>query len=97
MSKMPDFLNTIQNYKCINLSTNGKQLKPTTDLVTPEQQQSLTYVLDIFPGLYCQRIALAGFQPKTIVIQPVLVVSFDWGVFRQHGDPVKSEAMMDCE
>lgn len=73
---MPNFLAMIEDYRCINLSARAKQLRPATDLVTASQQRSLAYVLDIFPGLYCQRITPAGSQPRTTVSQPVLIVSF---------------------
>jgi hypothetical protein len=76
MAETPNFLAMIEDYRCINLSACAKQLKPATDLVTEDQQRSLAYVLDIFPGLYCQRITPAGSQPRTTVSQPVLIVSF---------------------
>jgi hypothetical protein len=76
MAEIPNFLAMIEDYRCINLSAHAKQLKPATDLVTADQRRSLAYVLDIFPGLYCQRITPAGSQPRTTVSQPVLIVSF---------------------
>jgi hypothetical protein len=76
MAEIPNFLAIIEDYRCINLSAHAKQLKPATDLATVGQQRSLAYVLDIFPGLYCQRISLVGSQPRTTVSQPVLIVSF---------------------
>ncbi len=89
MTRTPDFLAIIENYRCINLSAYAKQLKPATDLVTLDQQRSLAYVLDIFPGLYCQRMTPAGSQPRTTVSEPVLVVSFAPGgesITAMHGE-----------
>ncbi|KIM95285.1 hypothetical protein OIDMADRAFT_148926 [Oidiodendron maius Zn] len=76
MAEISNFLAIIEDYRCINLSARAKQLKLATDLATVSQQRSLAYVLDIFPGLYCQRITPGGSQPKTTVSQPVLIVSF---------------------
>ncbi|KAG4432937.1 hypothetical protein IFR05_011583 [Cadophora sp. M221] len=73
---MPNFLAMVEDYRCINLSARAKQLKPATDLATVGQRRSLAYVLDIFPGLYCCRITPVGFQPRTTVSQPVLIVNF---------------------
>lgn len=76
MAEMPNFLAIIEDYRCINLSARAKQLKPAIDLVGADQQRSLAYILDVFPGLYCQRITAAGSQPRRTVSQPVLIVSF---------------------
>ena len=97
MARIPNFLALIENYRCINLSACAKQLKPATDLVTPDQQRSLVYILDIFPGLYCQRMTPAGSQPRTIVSEPVLVVTFVSGVSRNRPDPSEPITMMDGE
>ena len=88
MATMPNFRAIIEDYQCTNLSARGKQLKTATDLATPDQQRSLVYMLDVFPGLYCQRMTPAGFQPRTTVSKPVLIVSFDSGVSQQHTDPI---------
>jgi hypothetical protein len=83
MAEIPNFLAIIEDYRCINLSARAKQLKPATDLATVGQQRSLAYVLDIFPGLYCQRITPVGSQPRTTVSQPVLIVSFAPSISQQ--------------
>lgn len=97
MARIPNFLAMIEDYRCINLSARAKQLKPATDLVTPDQQQSLAYVLDIFPGLYCRRMTPAGSQPRTTVSKPVLIVSFVPGVSRDRTDFSDPITMMDGE
>ncbi|KFY86900.1 hypothetical protein V500_07320 [Pseudogymnoascus sp. VKM F-4518 (FW-2643)] len=97
MATMPNFRAIIEDYQCTNLSARGKQLKTATDLATPDQQQSLVYMLDIFPGLYCQRMTPAGFQPRTTVNKPVLIVSFDSGVSQQHTDPLDPIMRVDRE
>lgn len=97
MARIPNFLAMIEGYRCINLSACAKQLKPATDLVTPGQQRSLAYVLDIFPGLYCQRMTPAGFQPRTTVSEPVLIVSFVPGVSRHRTDSSDPITMIDRE
>lgn len=77
MARVPNFLDIIEDYRCINLSARAaRQLKPATDLATNNQQRSLAYVLDPFPELYCQRVTPASPQPMTTVSQPVLVVTF---------------------
>ena len=76
MFRMPNFLAMIEDCRCINLSAYGKQLKPETDLATSDQQRNLGYVLDIFPGLYCQKWTPADPQPRATVSKPVLIVSF---------------------
>lgn len=76
MAIRPNFLTIIEDYRCTNLSARGKVLKTATDLATSAQQRSLVYMLDIFPGLYCQRMTPAGSQPRTTVNKPVLIVSF---------------------
>lgn len=97
MARIPNFLAMIQDYRCINLSACAKQLKAATDLVTPDQQQSLAYLLDIFPGLYCQRMTPAGFQPRARVSKPVLIVSFIPGASQYRIDPSDPVTMMDGE
>jgi hypothetical protein len=97
MARIPNFLAMIEDYRCINLSACAKQLKPATDLVTPDQQQSLAYVLDIFPGLYCQRMTPAGSQLRTIVSKPVLIVNFVSGVSRHRTDSSDPITMIDGE
>ena len=97
MATMPNFRAIIEDYQCTNLSARGKQLKTATDLATPDQQRSLVYMLDIFPGLYCQRMTPSGFQPRTTVSKPVLIVSFDSGVSQQHTDPSNPITRMDRE
>ncbi len=97
MARIPNFLAMIEDYRCINLSACAKQLKPATDLVTPDQQRSIAYVLDIFPGLYCQRMTPAGSQPRTTVSKPVLIVSFVPRVSRHRIDSSDPIAMMDGE
>jgi hypothetical protein len=97
MAIIPNFLAIIEDYRCINLSAYGKQLKTATDLATPDQQRRLVYVLDIFPGLYCQRMTPAGSQPRTTVSKPVLIVSFVSDVSQQHTDPSDPITSMDGE
>lgn len=97
MARMPNFLAIIEDYRCTNLSACGKQLKTEADLATPDQQQRLVYILDIFPGLYCQRMTSAGFQPRTTVNEPVLIVSFVSDLAQQHTDPSDPITRMDAE
>lgn len=65
-----------KKYECINLATRGKKLRPETDLKTPDQMKRLAYVLDVFPGLYCQMITETGCSPREILKAPLLIVSF---------------------
>ena len=95
MAEVPNFLDIIEDYRCINLSARAKQLKPATDLATVGQQRSLAYVLDIFPGLYCQRITPGGSQPKTTVSQPVLIVCFAPRISQQSTHHSDSRDMMN--
>lgn len=37
---------------------------------------SLVYILDVFPGLYCSRVDVDKFLPDKVINQPVLLVSF---------------------
>ena len=97
MASRPNFLAMIEDYRCINLSANGKQLKPATDLATLDQQQNLAYVLDVFPGLYCERISPAGSQPRTTVNKPVLIVGFLTGAAQNHTEPLDPNMMMGEE
>jgi hypothetical protein len=97
MARTLNFIAMIKDYQCINLSACATKLKPATDLVTPDQQRSLAYVLDIFPGLYCQRVTPAGSQLKTTVSQPVLIVNFSPRVSRNYTDPSDPITMMDGE
>jgi hypothetical protein len=76
MYQVPNFLADVQDFRCINTS-NRKLLKPATDLATKVQQESLLYLLDIFPGLYCQRVTTGACPPVSIISQPVLLVAFD--------------------
>ncbi len=73
---LPKFFDQINEFHCVNLTSNRKQLKLTTDLATPEQQNNLGYLLDIFPGLYCQRVELENFLPPLTISQPVILVAF---------------------
>ncbi|OBT43285.1 hypothetical protein VE00_06924 [Pseudogymnoascus sp. WSF 3629] len=75
-TQLPDFLANIEDFRCINLSARGKSLKPATDLVRDEQRRRLLYVLDVFPGLYCQRVNAEGLSPVSTISQPELLVSF---------------------
>lgn len=95
MAETPNFLAMIEDYRCINLSARGKQLKPATDLVVEEQRRSLVYVLDIFPGLYCQRMTPAGSQPRTTVSQSVLIVDFVPRISQHSIHHSDSRAMID--
>jgi hypothetical protein len=76
MYQVPNFLVDVQDFRCINTS-NRKLLKPAIDLATRVQQESLTYLLDIFPGLYCQRVTTGACPPVSTISQPVLLVAFD--------------------
>jgi hypothetical protein len=76
MYQVPNFLADVQDFRCINTS-NRKLLKPAIDLATRVQQESLTYLLDIFPGLYCQRVTTGACPPVSTISQPVLLVAFD--------------------
>jgi hypothetical protein len=75
-SRLPNFLANIQHFRCINLSKRGKLLNQDTDLTTREEQQSLCYMLDIFPGLYCQRVAAASSPLSSTISQPIILVAF---------------------
>lgn len=95
MAIMPNFLAIIEDYRCTNLSAYGKQFKIAADLATPDQQRRLVYILDIFPGLYCQRMTPAGFQQRTTVSKPVLIVSFVSDVSQRLTDPSDPITGMD--
>ena len=97
MIRMPNFLAMIEDYRCINLSACGKQLRPSTDLVKLDQQQSLIYVIDIFPGLYCQRVTPAGSLPRTTVSKAVLIVDFVSGLSQHRTDHLDPITMMNGE
>ncbi|KAH8767805.1 hypothetical protein F5882DRAFT_509748 [Hyaloscypha sp. PMI_1271] len=75
-SRLSNFLANIQYFRCINLSKRGKLLKEDTDLTTKEEQESLCYMLDIFPGLYCQRVAAGSSPLSSTISQPILLVAF---------------------
>lgn len=75
-ARLPDFLKNIEDFRCINMSNRNKLLKPATDLTTKEKQDNLLYVLDIFPGLYCQRVKAGGSPPVSTISQPVLFIDF---------------------
>ncbi len=95
MARIPNFLTMIEDYRCINLSACAKQLKPAIDLATSDQKRSFEYVLDIFPGLYCQRITPAGSQPRMTVSKPVLIVRFATGLPQHRTDTLDPLTMMD--
>lgn len=97
-SRLPNFLNNIKDYRCINMSNRGKRLKPATDLATKEQQENLVYVLDISPGLYCQRVTAGDSPSVSTISQPVLLVIFaanDAHMNTQHdiSEPANSETV----
>jgi hypothetical protein len=75
-SRIPNFLSNIQEFRCINLSNRGKFLKPANELTTREEKENLLYVLDIFPGLYCQRVTAGDSLPLSTINQPILLVAF---------------------
>ncbi|PMD42776.1 hypothetical protein L207DRAFT_632502 [Hyaloscypha variabilis F] len=75
-SRIPNFLSSIQEFRCINLSNRDKLLKPANELTTREEKESLLYVLDIFPGLYCQRVTAGDSPPPSTINQPILLVAF---------------------
>ncbi|KAH8807945.1 hypothetical protein F5884DRAFT_349945 [Xylogone sp. PMI_703] len=75
-SRIPNFLSNIQEFRCINLSNYGKLLKPANELTTEEAREKLLYVLDIFPGLYCQRVTAGDSLPVSTISQPILLVAF---------------------
>jgi hypothetical protein len=75
-SRIPNFLSNIQEFRCINLSNRNKFLKPANELTTREEKESLLYVLDIFPGLYCQRVTAGNSLPLSTINQPILLVAF---------------------
>jgi hypothetical protein len=97
MAGQPDFLAVIEDCKCINISAHTKQLQPAIDLVTQEKQQNLTYVLDIFPGLYFQRMKPAGPQPRITNRKPVLIVSMVPGSFRHGTNPSDPTTLINRE
>jgi hypothetical protein len=41
-----------------------------------EQQGSLVYLLDVFPGLTCSRVDIDDSLPALVISQPVLLVGF---------------------
>lgn len=88
MARQPDFLAKINDCQCSNISTHMTQLEPTIDLATLEKQQSLTYVLDVFPGLYFERVdAEHGRHPRVTTNKPVLIVSTTPRAFRNRTNP----------
>jgi hypothetical protein len=80
------FLDTINKFQCHNLSANRKDLKPTKDLATKDQQDSLIYILDVYPGLYCSRVDVDKFLPVMVISRPILLVGFAASNVRG-GDP----------
>ena len=90
MYQVPNFLADVQDFRCINMF-NRKLLKPATDLVTRVQQESLIYMLDIFPGLYCQRVTTGACPPVSTISQPVLLVAFDTIQDQARTQPEKSK------
>jgi hypothetical protein len=95
MARKPNFLAAVTDYTCINISARAKQLKPATDLATPGQQRSLAYVLDVFPGLYCQRVTAEGSQPRATISKPVLIVSLGQILPEHQIQPLHSNMTMD--
>ncbi|KAH6671164.1 hypothetical protein B0J14DRAFT_656150 [Halenospora varia] len=75
-SRIPNFLSNIQEFRCINMSNRDRFLKPANELTTREEKESLLYVLDIFPGLYCQRVTAGDSLPLSTVNRPILLVAF---------------------
>lgn len=72
------------------MSNRHKLLKPVSDLATLEQRENLRYVLDIFPGLYCQRVTTGDSPPASTISQPILLVDFaasDTHAPQTQGDP----------
>jgi hypothetical protein len=49
-------------------------LKPATDL-TRDETDRLVYLLDVFPGLYCQRVDSENSSTVYTIAQPVLLVT----------------------
>lgn len=58
------------------MSNGDKLLKPDIDLRTREQQEALIHVLEVFPGLYCQRVAAGDALPVLTMSHPLLLVAF---------------------
>ena len=75
-SRIPNFLSNIQEFQCINLTNRNKLLKPANELATREEKERLLYLLDIFPGLYCQRVTAGDTPPLSTISQPILLVAF---------------------
>jgi hypothetical protein len=90
-SRIPNFLSSIQEFRCINLSNRDKFLKPATELTTGEEIESLLYVLDIFPGLYCQRVTAGESLPHSTINQPILLIAFTGKENHTHKDQGLSE------
>jgi hypothetical protein len=74
---LPQFFDTMVNFQCRNLSGNRKTLKPANDLATKDKENSLIYILDLYPGLYCSRVDVDNFLPALTITQPVLLVGFN--------------------
>jgi len=74
-AKLPNFLDNIKDFKCINMSNRNRTLNLDTGL-TKEQKKILLYMLDIFPGLYCQRVTAGDSPPVSTISQPVFLFSF---------------------
>jgi hypothetical protein len=75
-SNVPDFLTVVKEFRCINMSNGHKLLKPDIDLRSREQQDAFVYVLEVFPGLYCQRVTAGDALPVSTMSQPLLLVAF---------------------
>jgi hypothetical protein len=97
MAGKPNFIAVLTDYDCINISARAKHIKPATDLATPEQQWGLAYVLDVFPGLYCQSMTPAGSQPAMTINQPVLIVSSGRSPSQHQAPSSESTITMDGE
>lgn len=72
---LPSFIQAIDQFHCINLAAHGKVLKPATDLTTTHRMDHLDYLLDVFPGLYCQRVNSENSSIVYTVVRPVLLVN----------------------
>jgi hypothetical protein len=75
-TRLPQFFDSIANFQCHNLSENRKTLKPANDLATRDQKESLMYILDLYPGLYCSRVDVDELKPALTIAQPVLIVGY---------------------
>lgn len=70
----------LENYECINVA-NGVLL---LDLGSTKSSQRVSYLFDVFPGLFVERFEQGKkMSPKAIVKPTVLVHSGDEGVLRK--------------